>query len=105
MARSTLWDVADVPDGYSIIRLIGSGGSGRVYLAEQRSLERPVALKLFSQDLADDEDSAEFNRECEATRQLGRSDSVVTIYEAGVAGGRPGLKSIERRSWTARGSR
>lgn len=34
-------------EGFRIIRLLGQGGMGRVYLAEQTSLRRMVALKLI----------------------------------------------------------
>lgn len=33
---------------YDIIRLIGEGGMGRVYLANDKIIRRPVAIKVFN---------------------------------------------------------
>jgi hypothetical protein len=81
----------DVPEGYKLVKPIGSGGSSRVYLAQQLSIGRNVALKLFSQDLGDESQRADFTRECDAARQLGTSPFVVSVFEAGIAGRRPWL--------------
>ena len=39
---------------YRVLRLLGAGGMGAVYLAEHRVMERPVALKVIRADFTDD---------------------------------------------------
>jgi serine/threonine protein kinase len=40
---------------YRIIRKLGAGGSGEVYLAQDSKLERTVVLKILPNDLASDQ--------------------------------------------------
>ena len=69
--------------GYRIERLLGRGGMGRVYLAEDTRLGRKVALKLLDPDLAEDERFRErFARESRLAASLDHPN-VVPIYEAG----------------------
>lgn len=46
--------VGQVIEGYRIIRRLGAGGMGTVYLAEQITMGRLVALKILNEDLAED---------------------------------------------------
>jgi formylglycine-generating enzyme required for sulfatase activity len=74
---------------FRIVRLIGRGGMGLVYEAEQISLPRKVALKvLLPGASADRERLARFQREVEATARL-RHRNIVPVYEAGEASGLP----------------
>ncbi len=68
--------------GYEIIRLIGSGGMGKVYEALQLSLNRRVALKIISPKVAgSDAMSQRFLLEVRATASL-EHVNIVTVYEA-----------------------
>jgi len=50
--------------GYRIVRLLGSGGMGEVYLAEHPRLPRRDALKVLPADISGDPDyRARFNRD------------------------------------------
>ena len=56
---------------YEIVRPLGHGGMGSVYLARERALERFVAIKVLRPDLADAPDSRErFRREARTAAQL-----------------------------------
>jgi serine/threonine-protein kinase len=56
---------------YEIVRPLGQGGMGAVYLARERALERFVAIKVLRPDLADAPDSRErFRREARIAAQL-----------------------------------
>src|SRR5215831_17900799 len=69
---------------YRILRPLGSGGMGTVFLAEQIGVgDRPVALKLLQRKLLDDpEFLARFHVEASSTGRI-RHPNVVTIYESG----------------------
>ena len=45
--------------GYRIIQKIGSGGMGTVYLADQKSMRRKVALKILNPSVTKDASSVE----------------------------------------------
>ncbi len=69
--------------GYRIEALVGRGGMGVVYRATDLSLERPVALKLITPELARDAHfRARFLREPRLAAALDHPN-VVPIYEAG----------------------
>ncbi|MCR6495710.1 serine/threonine protein kinase [Thermomonas sp. S9] len=70
-------------DGYRILRVIGHGGMSTVYLAEQLSLERKVALKVMLAEVLTDEVSrARFENEARIIARL-EHPNIVGIYEVG----------------------
>ena len=65
---------------YRLVSPLGAGGMGEVWLAEDTTLKRQVALKLLPAAVATDPDRlARFQREAEAVAALNHP-SVVTIY-------------------------
>jgi serine/threonine protein kinase/tetratricopeptide (TPR) repeat protein len=68
---------------YEIIRLIGKGGMGEVYLAHDTHLDRRVALKFLSQELQGDSKLRErFLREAKSAAALDHP-FICKIFEAG----------------------
>jgi Leucine-rich repeat (LRR) protein/tRNA A-37 threonylcarbamoyl transferase component Bud32 len=76
---------------FRILRRLGAGGMGVVYLAEDTRLGRRVALKALRPELAAQEVyRRRFLREARAAAAV-RSDHVVTVYHVGEDGGAPHL--------------
>jgi len=74
-----------------LVRLLGKGGMGSVYLAEHLFLRRPVAIKILSRDhSADAEETARFEREAVAAARLDH-ENIVRIYDVDEEDGRPFL--------------
>ncbi|HET6146153.1 MAG TPA: protein kinase [Polyangia bacterium] len=71
-------------DKYRLVRLLGKGGMGQVWLADHLTLRCPVAIKLIDPKIANDADyRARFVREARAAAAL-RSPHVVQILDHGV---------------------
>jgi serine/threonine protein kinase, bacterial len=69
--------------GYTIIRLLGSGAMGEVYLAQHPRLPRRDALKLLPHDWsADTEYRARFNREADLASTLWHPH-IVGVHDRG----------------------
>jgi serine/threonine protein kinase/Tfp pilus assembly protein PilF len=69
---------------YEILHVIGSGGMGTVYAAEQKQPRRRVALKLVRGDRLSERARRRFEYEAELLGRL-RHPGIAHIYEAGVA--------------------
>src|SRR5437773_1542135 len=72
---------------FRLLHRLGRGGMGQVYLAEQTSLKRKVALKLLHPDLASNERSLmRFKAEAENVARATHAN-IVQIYTIGQANG------------------
>src|SRR5579863_3800495 len=72
---------------YRIEAKIGAGGMGMVFLALDTRLQRPVAIKVLSDDLADAAAHRRFQREAQAASSLNHPH-ILTVYDAGEFEGR-----------------
>ena len=73
----------EVAGRYRIERRLGAGGMSTVFLATDTVLERPVAVKLLAEHLADDEDFvARFRREALAAARL-QHPNIVQVFDSG----------------------
>ncbi|MBN9523653.1 serine/threonine protein kinase [bacterium] len=69
--------------GFQVVRRLGTGGMGQVYLARQLSLKRPVALKLLKADLTKNPTALKrFEAEAHAVAKLNHPN-IVQVYEFG----------------------
>ncbi len=83
VGRSTDAVVGSELAGYQIEALIGRGGMGAVYRAEERTLGRKVALKVIAPELAEDSRFRErFLRESRIAASLDHPH-IVPIFKAG----------------------
>ncbi|WP_433599663.1 serine/threonine-protein kinase [Nocardia sp. CA-135953] len=73
--------------GYRVLQVLGSGGMGTVYLAQNPILPRRDALKVLSADLStDDEFRARFEREANLAAGLDHPN-IVAVYNRGEENG------------------
>ena len=72
---------------YQILKRLGAGGMGEVYLAQDTKLNRKVALKILPADVASDSDRMRrFVQEAKAAATLNHPN-IAHIYEIGEASG------------------
>jgi serine/threonine-protein kinase len=78
--------IGDQIGRYKIRTVIGKGGMGEVFLAEDTELERLIALKILPEDLADNvERMRRFVQEAKSASSLNHPN-IITIYEIGKTG-------------------
>lgn len=74
--------------GFELIRMIGRGGVGVVYLAKQARPSRDVAIKMLIDHQADSDEVARFVREANSMAEISHKN-VVQIYQVDQCLGRP----------------
>src|ERR1700693_5130481 len=96
---------------YRIESQLGEGGMGTVYRALDTKLNRPVAIKFLSGDLADAAARRRFQREAQMASSLNHPH-ILTVHDAGEFEGRQYLVTefvdggtlkdwarVQKRSW------
>jgi len=76
--------VPEIIGDYRILALIGEGGMGTVYQAEQLHPQRFVALKMITPGISNEKVLRRFKRESQALGRL-QHPGIAQIYEAGTA--------------------
>ncbi|MBO4712109.1 serine/threonine protein kinase [bacterium] len=72
-----------INDRYKILKLVGSGGMGSVYLAEHEILRKKVAIKILHYEQSKRKDTVErFKREAIAASNIGQ-DNIVDVTDFG----------------------
>ncbi|HOU54841.1 MAG TPA: SUMF1/EgtB/PvdO family nonheme iron enzyme [Myxococcota bacterium] len=79
-------------DGYRLERLVGAGGMGRVFLATDTLLDRPVAIKFLFPLHPDEAVRDRFLNEARTIARL-HHPCIVTVHRAGEIDGRPYIVS------------
>jgi serine/threonine protein kinase len=79
-----------LPDRYADPRVIGRGGMGEIFLAEDTELGRKVVVKLLDDRFSDRDDLRQrFRREGLTAARLSNQPHIVTIFDVGESNGRP----------------
>ena len=86
IARGARARAGDRIGDFRLVELLDEGGQGEVWIAEQLTLDRRVALKLIRPERAGSKTLAMFAREARAGGRLSHPN-IVTVYDHGVSGG------------------
>ncbi|WP_437671689.1 alpha/beta fold hydrolase [Sorangium sp. So ce131] len=82
------WSPPDAFDDFRVIRPLGRGGMGQVYLGHDEVLDRPVALKFVAADKPDPRTLERLRVEARAIARL-QHPNVVAVFRVGAVRGRP----------------
>lgn len=83
----------EIVAGYTIVRLLGAGGMGEVYLAQHPRLPRQDAFKVLHAEAASDSDFRKrFIREADLAATL-THPNIVTVYDRGEVDGQLWISS------------
>src|SRR5258708_25414720 len=81
--------VTDRIDSYHLLRILGEGGMGIVYLAEQEQpIQRQVALKVIKPGIASPAAAARFESQRQALAVM-EHPNIAPVYDAGATDARP----------------
>ncbi|MCI0459199.1 MAG: serine/threonine-protein kinase [Gemmataceae bacterium] len=87
VTRTEEW--RDLPEGYEVLDVLGRGGMGVVYRAQQRGLKRPVALKMLREDVEPEHNAlARLRVEAQAMARM-QHPHIVQVFAIGEHRGRP----------------
>jgi Tol biopolymer transport system component len=82
---------------YRVIRALGAGGMGEVYLARDSTLDRDIALKVLPQMAQNDDRVRRFVLEAKSASSLSHPH-IITVYEIGcepvISGGVPRAEKV-----------
>jgi serine/threonine protein kinase len=78
--------VTALADRFTFVRELGQGGMATVYLAEDRKLRRPVAVKLLRPEIAAALGARRFLQEIEIAARLSHPH-ILPLHDSGEAGG------------------
>src|SRR6188508_2163890 len=79
-----------LPDRYADPRVIGRGGMGEIFLAQDTELGRQVVVKVLDERFSDQQDfRRRFRREALTAARLSGQPHTITIFDVGEFRGRP----------------
>lgn len=83
-ASDLLFKAGDIIDNdYKVLKLLGKGGAGQVYMVDQIKLDRKAALKLLNTNQMDETAWKRFQYEAQLIGKLVHS-SIVQVYNFGI---------------------
>ncbi len=96
-------------DRYRLERELGAGGMATVYLAHDLKHDRPVAIKVMREDIAESLGKERFLREIKMAARV-QHPHVLPLYDSGIAGDAlyyvmPFVDGPSLRQWIAGGAR